>query len=97
MLCTLLAVVVNAEETRPNILFAISDDQSWMHAGAYGLDRSIQTPAFDRVAREGVLLALRGLQVGTSGRPLRDKRSKTIEKKVPQDSETLEESSFGTA
>ena len=39
--------------SRPNILFAISDDQSWMHAGAYG-DRGIQTPAFDRIANEGV-------------------------------------------
>jgi len=40
---------------RPNILFAISDDQSWMHAGAYGLDEAIRTPAFDRIARQGVL------------------------------------------
>lgn len=39
---------------RPNILFAISDDQSWMHASAYG-DKGTLTPAFDRVAREGVL------------------------------------------
>lgn len=39
---------------RPNILFAISDDQSYPHASAYG-GRSIFTPAFDRVAREGVL------------------------------------------
>ena len=39
---------------RPNILFAISDDQSWMHASAYG-DTATRTPAFDRVAREGVL------------------------------------------
>ena len=38
----------------PNILFIISDDQSWLHAGAYG-DPQIQTPAFDRIAREGVL------------------------------------------
>jgi N-sulfoglucosamine sulfohydrolase len=38
---------------RPNILFAISDDQSWMHVGAYG-DRGIKTPAFDRIAKEGV-------------------------------------------
>ena len=43
---------LNAVE-RPNILFAISDDQSWMHTGANG-DSSIRTPAFDRVAREGV-------------------------------------------
>lgn len=39
---------------RPNILFCISDDQSWMHAGAYGC-RWVKTPAFDRVAREGLL------------------------------------------
>ncbi|MEM7013971.1 MAG: sulfatase, partial [Verrucomicrobiota bacterium] len=43
-----------ADEQRPNILFAISDDQSWMHCGAYG-DTAIKTPAFDRVAREGIL------------------------------------------
>ena len=39
---------------RPNILFAISDDQSYPHASAYGC-RGIRTPAFDRVARGGVL------------------------------------------
>lgn len=39
---------------RPNILFAISDDQSYPYASAYGVP-SIYTPAFDRVAREGVL------------------------------------------
>ena len=39
---------------RPNILFAISDDQSWLHTGAMG-DPNVSTPAFDRVAREGVL------------------------------------------
>ena len=43
-----------AQSDRPNILFAISDDQSAMHAGAYG-DIATKTPAFDRVAREGVL------------------------------------------
>ncbi len=39
---------------RPNILFCISDDQSWLHAGAYG-DKVVKTPNFDRVAKEGVL------------------------------------------
>ena len=39
---------------RPNILLAISDDQSWMHAGAYG-DKGTRTPAFDRIAEEGIL------------------------------------------
>ncbi len=38
----------------PNILFVISDDQSYPHASAYG-DRAVSTPAFDRVAREGIL------------------------------------------
>jgi N-sulfoglucosamine sulfohydrolase len=39
---------------RPNILLAIADDWSWPHAGAYGA-KFVQTPAFDRVAREGAL------------------------------------------
>ena len=39
---------------RPNVLFCISDDQSWLHAGAMG-DPVVKTPAFDRVATEGVL------------------------------------------
>ncbi|SDS64314.1 sulfatase [Gramella sp. MAR_2010_147] len=41
-------------KNRPNILFAISDDQSFPHASIYG-EEWINTPAFDRVAREGVL------------------------------------------
>ena len=41
---------------RPNILIAIADDWSHGHAGAYGC-QWIKTPAFDRVAREGVLFA----------------------------------------
>jgi uncharacterized sulfatase len=36
------------------VLLAISDDQSWPHASSYGAD-GLDTPAFDRVAREGVL------------------------------------------
>jgi arylsulfatase A-like enzyme len=39
---------------RPNILFCIADDASYPHMGAYGT-AWIQTPAFDRVAREGIL------------------------------------------
>ena len=41
-------------DARPNILFCISDDQSFPHAGAYGC-KWVKTPAFDRVAREGIL------------------------------------------
>ncbi len=39
---------------RPNILLAISDDQSFPHASAYGTT-GIRTPSLDRVARRGVL------------------------------------------
>ncbi|MHC4994952.1 MAG: sulfatase family protein, partial [Planctomycetota bacterium] len=44
--------VVGAD--RPNILFCIADDWSYPHAGAYGTGW-VKTPAFDRVAREGLL------------------------------------------
>jgi arylsulfatase A-like enzyme len=43
-----------AADPRPNILFVIADDWGPDHAGVYGCSW-IQTPAFDRVAREGVL------------------------------------------
>lgn len=38
---------------RPNILFAISDDQSFAHTSFAGA-KFVNTPAFDRVASEGV-------------------------------------------
>jgi uncharacterized sulfatase len=41
---------------RPDILFALADDWAWPHAGAYG-DTVVQTPTFDRVAREGMLFS----------------------------------------
>ncbi|MEX0684402.1 MAG: sulfatase [Balneolales bacterium] len=44
----------SSDHQSPNILIAVSDDQSYPHAGIYGLD-TYQTPAFDRVAREGIL------------------------------------------
>ncbi len=45
-----------AEEpaSRPNILFCIADDASFPHMGAYGCPW-VSTPAFDRVARDGIL------------------------------------------
>ncbi|MFC1543422.1 sulfatase [Candidatus Neomarinimicrobiota bacterium] len=39
---------------RPNILFAFADDQSWLHTSTFG-DKVVKTPAFDRIADEGVL------------------------------------------
>lgn len=38
----------------PNILLALADDQSWLHTGITG-NKVIKTPAFDRIAEEGVL------------------------------------------
>ena len=45
---------VQTRQAPPNILFVIADDWSYPHAGAYG-DRTVSTPAIDRVARDGVL------------------------------------------
>ena len=39
---------------RPNILIAIGDDISYPHMSAYGCT-FVETPGFDRVAREGIL------------------------------------------
>ena len=52
----LLAFATNAaaQVRPPNILFAIADDWGWPHAGAYG-DPVVETPTFDRIAREGIL------------------------------------------
>jgi N-sulfoglucosamine sulfohydrolase len=43
-----------AKNARPNILFAIADDASYPHMGAYGCTW-VTTPGFDRVARQGLL------------------------------------------
>ncbi len=54
----LVVIVLFASNTRaadrPNVLLCVADDWGWPHAGAYG-DRVVKTPAFDRLAREGVL------------------------------------------
>ena len=44
----------NSEYLPPNILFVISDDQSYPHTSIYGT-KWVKTPGFDRVAREGLL------------------------------------------
>ncbi len=38
---------------RPNIVFAIADDQSWLHTSVAG-DPVVRTPAIDRIAEKGV-------------------------------------------
>ncbi len=58
IMAEIFSVPLRAEEReqarRPNILIAISDDQSYPHASILG-DTVVKTPAFDRIAREGVL------------------------------------------
>jgi N-sulfoglucosamine sulfohydrolase len=44
----------NVKLKRPNILFALADDWSWPHASIVGA-KVIKTPAFDRIARDGVM------------------------------------------
>ena len=45
---------LEAQQSSPNILFVIADDASWNSFSAYGCEW-IKTPAFDRVAKEGIL------------------------------------------
>ncbi len=53
LLIVLSTSILQAQEP-PNILFCMADDWGWPHAGACG-DKAVKTPAFDRIAREGVL------------------------------------------
>ncbi|MGE0535289.1 MAG: sulfatase [Pirellulales bacterium] len=41
------------ENSRPNILFLLSDDHSYPYVGCYG-DSNVRTPALDRLAAEGM-------------------------------------------
>jgi arylsulfatase A-like enzyme len=52
--CLLLLATTMLADERPNILICIADDVSFPHASAYGCSW-VKTPAFDRVAREGLL------------------------------------------
>jgi arylsulfatase A-like enzyme len=54
VLAILLAGCSREVPQQPNIVFAIADDWGWPHASAYG-DPVVKTPAFDRLAGEGVL------------------------------------------
>ena len=54
LLAFFLIAVAHAAD-RPNILFCIADDWGAPHASIYGNDPVVQTPAFDRIAREGAL------------------------------------------
>ncbi len=55
--CFLFVLILSgvvAAADRPNILFCLADDWGWPHSGMYG-DPVVKTPAFDRLANEGVL------------------------------------------
>lgn len=52
LLCSMMGAAVAS--SLPNILIAISDDQSYPHTSVAGW-RAVATPAVDRVAREGVV------------------------------------------
>jgi N-sulfoglucosamine sulfohydrolase len=53
-LFVLISAAAEDGQSRPNILFAIADDWSFGHAGAYGCSWT-ETPNFDRLAEEGLL------------------------------------------
>ena len=53
LISLLLFMLPSVSAAGPNILFCISDDQSYAHTSANG-DPVVQTPAFDRIAREGL-------------------------------------------
>ena len=44
----------SANTAPPNIVVIMGDDWSWPHASILG-DKTVRTPSFDRIAREGVL------------------------------------------
>ena len=46
--------IIAGSKDRPNILLAISDDQSYPHTSAYGC-KGVSTPAFDEIAAAGML------------------------------------------
>ena len=54
VLICLFASLAVADDGRPNILFIIADDASRDSFGVYG-STYVQTPGFDRIAREGAL------------------------------------------
>ena len=55
ILIAFLMILSARAADRPNILFCIADDWGAPHASIYKNDPVVQTPAFDRIAREGAL------------------------------------------
>jgi uncharacterized sulfatase len=57
------------DAARPNVLFFLTDDESWLERSAYGWSK-LPTPAFDRVAQQGVLF-MNGFTTAPSCAPAR--------------------------
>lgn len=55
ILSAALAPCLEGAGKRPNVVIVINDDESWFEASAYGRS-DVQTPAFDQLARSGVLI-----------------------------------------
>lgn len=53
---SLFSVLPGQGQERPNILFCIADDASYQHFSANGC-KWVNTPGFDRIAREGILFS----------------------------------------
>jgi len=53
LLGTLILGSCSAPPQGPNILFVLSDDQSWTHVSYTG-EPGVETPNFDRIAQEGM-------------------------------------------
>ena len=51
---SLILSSLSQADNRPNIMFCIMDDASYMHMSAYGCEW-MSTPGFDRLAEEGIL------------------------------------------
>ncbi|HTN76694.1 MAG TPA: sulfatase-like hydrolase/transferase, partial [Pirellulaceae bacterium] len=52
--CYWFATTASAAETRPNVVFILSDDQAWTDYGFMG-HKLIQTPALDRLAKQSLV------------------------------------------
>ncbi|MBL8212867.1 MAG: sulfatase [Bryobacterales bacterium] len=49
-----MASAAMQDQRRPNVLFCITDDQSWLHSSVQG-SKWIRTPALERLANKGVV------------------------------------------
>ena len=54
LFCAFLVRLCSLADDRPNILFFITDDESWLERSVYGWSK-LPTPHIDRVAKDGIL------------------------------------------